>query len=207
LVSVNVNAVSVARPQEGLNLVDSSNNRTWRLDNSWEFAMWQQKEEEKRLMDTNVAKFPIPTPPSSPGTGTKRARENLRDNSSSICSQNDDSLSSNNSRIDCSINPNRFSRYDNLEVTKTADDDNSSEDCLLDGDVEEKISTPWDSSKWEHLLRLVSESTQQLDSLQMTENSPNRTSSNFNSIDRTNLGSSSIDDSRTLDSIQMVTQK
>jgi hypothetical protein len=201
--------VTIAQPQDKSNPLESSNNQTWRLDNSWEFVMWQQKEEERRLME-NVAKFPIPTPPNSPKMdATKRVRENLGDNSSSVCSQNEDSLSStNNSRFDCSINPNRFSRYDNLEVTKSTDEDNSSEDCLLDADGEEKISTPWDSSKWEHLLRLVSESTQQLDSLQLSDNYSNR--NNFNLYTHEKAATLSVQENENksapapADSLQMV---
>ncbi|CAG7727052.1 unnamed protein product [Allacma fusca] len=66
-------------------------------------------------------KFPIMTPPNSPG-------------------QRHESY--------------RFSRYDNLEYSK-------SDDSFLQ---ENTISQPWDSSKWEHLLKVVSDSTLQLNS-------------------------------------------
>lgn len=164
--------------QEDSSVLDVSSNQSWRLDSSWEFVMWQ-KEEEQRLME-NVAKFPIPTPPSSPPLeGRRRVKDSAGENNSSACSQNEDSLSStnNNSGFESSTNINRFSRYDNLEGTKT-DDENSGEECRFEGDGQEKISTPWDSSKWEHLLRLVSESTQQLDLLQV-DNFSNRNNLNL----------------------------
>jgi len=186
---------SIEELQENTNVLDVSTNQSWRLDSSWEFVMWQ-KEEEQRMME-NVAKFPIPTPPNSPLDGRRRIKETTAENYSSACSQTEDSLSSTNNNS--STNMNRFSRYDNLEGTKT-DDENSSEECRFEGDGQEKISTPWDSSKWEHLLRLVSESTQQLDLLQV-DNLSNRNNLNLYEFEQQKTtGDNKANDSKPLSS-------
>ena len=136
--------------------------------------MWQ-KDGEQQTKDC-TAKFPVLTPPNSPFNvqGAEVGDHHSGDNFSGI-SHTESSLNSvNNNQSDydsSNNNLNRFSRYDNLEVERAEDE--SSEDGHLEG--EEKISAPWDSSKWEHLLRLVSESTQQLDSLQMLESSLDKT--------------------------------
>lgn len=141
------------------------------MDNSWEFVVWQKDGEQQK-----DSKFPVLTPPNSPflqSGGADRERDHHSGDNFSGISQTESSLNSvNNNQSDydsSNNNLNRFSRYDNLEVDRA--DDESSEDGHLEGEGQEKISAPWDSSKWEHLLRLVSESTQQLDSLQMLETS------------------------------------
>lgn len=157
-------------------VLETSHNQSWRVDNSWEFVMWQKDGE--RLPKEGTAKFPVLTPPNSPFNieGGGGVDHQSGDNFSGI-SHTESSLNSvNNNQSDydgSNNNLNRFSRYDNLEMQRAEDE--SSEDGHLDGDGQEKISTPWDSSKWEHLLRLVSESTQQLDSLQMLESSLDKT--------------------------------
>lgn len=138
--------------------------------------MWQKDGE--RQTKEGTAKFPVLTPPNSPFNldGEPAGDHHSGDNFSGI-SHTESSLNSvNNNQSDydgSNNNLHRFSRYDNLEIQRTEDD--SSEDGDLEGEGQEKISAPWDSSKWEHLLRLVSESTQQLDSLQMLESSLDKT--------------------------------
>ncbi|CAL8110516.1 unnamed protein product [Orchesella dallaii] len=151
-------------------VLEVSNNQSWRVDNSWEFVMWQKNGE--RHPQESTAKFPVLTPPNSPHNVEGGVDHHSGDNFSGI-SQTESSLNSvNNNQSDydgSNNNLHRFSRYDNLEIQRAEDE--SSEDGQLEAEGQEKISAPWDSSKWEHLLRLVSESTQQLDSLQMLESS------------------------------------
>lgn len=139
--------------------------------------MWQKDGERQGKEGT--AKFPVLTPPNSPFNveGLTIGEQHQTGDNFSAISHTESSLNSvNNNQSDydgSSSNLNRFSRYDNLEIHRAEDE--SSEDGQLEGDGQEKISAPWDSSKWEHLLRLVSESTQQLDSLQMLETSLDKT--------------------------------
>ncbi|ODN02424.1 Protein sprint [Orchesella cincta] len=151
-------------------VLEVSHNQSWRVDNSWEFVMWQKDGE--RHPQESTAKFPVLTPPNSPHNVEGGVDHHSGDNFSGI-SQTESSLNSvNNNQSDydgSNNNLHRFSRYDNLEIQRAEDE--SSEDGHLEAEGQEKISAPWDSSKWEHLLRLVSESTQQLDSLQMLESS------------------------------------
>ena len=160
-------------------LLDISNNQSWRLDSSWEFVV---AEESEGLRETS-AKFPVSNSPSTSYlceddemrmnnrrpilNSLASSRGDHHNNTSGSDSFNDESLNSINNNNLNSIH--RFSRYDNLDGGRT-EEEQSDDDQLDDKpEVEEKISSPWDSSKWEHLLRIVSESTQQLDNLQMND--------------------------------------
>lgn len=72
----------------------------------------------------------------------------------------------------------RFSCYDNLERSQ------AEKDSLEESDSDEdKISPPWDSRKWQHLMKVISESTQQLDllhSVGRNNHSSNCTNTNTN---------------------------
>jgi hypothetical protein len=140
-------------------------NKAWCLDNSWELVMWQ-KEEERRLKG-NVAKFPIvPSPPNTPHLRSKATPP-------SESSQTENSSSTNNNSTNNETYNSlqrRFSCYDNLEKSKAEINDDNNEESNEDDDEEEKISPPWNSSKWEHLMRIISESTQQLDLLSSVGN-------------------------------------
>ena len=144
--------------KEERQMLDISNNQSWRLDNSWEFVMWEKNEEEK-LVENSSQKFPVQQ--NSPNNNSGMGLDDTM-------TQSEEALNNNNPNL----NLHRFSRYDNLESRE--EDEDAAGSCgdgeeSSDIDREEKISMPWDSSKWEHLLRIVSESTQQLDSIQMTE--------------------------------------
>lgn len=68
----------------------------------------------------------------------------------------------------------RFSCYDNLERSKAE----INADEVTDSDEEDKISPPWNSKKWDHLMRIISESTQQLDLLSSVGNTVHSSSNN-----------------------------
>lgn len=144
--------------------------------------MWQ-KEEERRLKG-NAAKFPVlSSPPSSP--------KFRRKNSPSESSQTENSLTStNNNSVNegCNSLQRRFSCYDNLERSKA--ETNADEETDSD---EDKISPPWDNHKWEHLMRIISESTQQLDLLSSV-GSNNNTSDKKSSFQRRDEMSRSKED-------------
>ena len=102
---------------------DSSGKNGEREEEAEDNSRWPFPGDEDSKMLQQGVKFPVLTPPNSPG-------------------QKHESY--------------RFSRYDNLECRK-------SEENFLQ--QENSISQPWDSSKWEHLLKIVSDSTMQLDSI------------------------------------------
>ncbi|XP_035706244.1 protein sprint isoform X2 [Folsomia candida] len=141
------------------------NTKAWCLDNSWELVMWQ-KEEERRLKE-NVSKFPVIPSPTNVRRNKTTPSESSHENSTSSTNNNSTNETYNSLQR-------RFSCYDNLERSKAE----INADEVTDSDEEDKISPPWNSKKWDHLMRIISESTQQLDLLSSVGNTVHSSSNN-----------------------------
>ncbi len=87
-------------------MLDISNNQSWRLDNSWEFVMWDKSEEERLLASNASKKFPVPQ-----GGGSPNNNSGVGGNLEDTMTPSEEALNNNNPNL----NLHRFSRYDNLE--------------------------------------------------------------------------------------------